>query len=176
MKKLSRSSIAYYYFKLVKQKGSPDYLARGVAIGLFVGFFVPFLGQMVSALALAFIFKAAKVPAMACTWVTNYFTIPIIYPIQCLIGSYLIGRPFSYQHIETLFGDFIKKPSFATFSTLGTDVAISFFAGGMLFGTICGIMGYYVSLNLINQHRAKVKQRKKDKERRIRRVHALPNQ
>jgi uncharacterized protein len=176
MKKLSRSSIAYYYIKLVKQKGTPDYLSRGVAIGLFVGFFVPFLGQMVSAFVLAFIFKAAKVPAMAFTWITNYFTIPIIYPIQCLVGSYIICRPFSYEQLKTLFSDFIKKPGFDTFSALGTDVAISFFAGGLLFGMISGIIGYYVSLLMINRHREKVKQRKKDKERRIRRVHALPRQ
>jgi uncharacterized protein (DUF2062 family) len=175
MKKLSRSSISYYYIKLVKQKGTPDYISRGVAIGLFVGFFVPFLGQMIAAFMLAMIFKAAKVPALACTWVTNYFSIPIIYPIQCFVGSYLIGNPFSYEQIKALFVDFIKKPGFDTFSALGTDIALAFFAGGLLFGSISALIGYYLSMRLINRHRQKVKQRKKEKERRHRRLHAHTN-
>ena len=175
MKKLNKNSINYYYYKLVKQHGTPDYIARGVAIGLFVGFFVPFLGQMIAAMILALIFKAAKVPALACTWVTNYFTIPIIYPIQCFIGSYLVGRPFSYKDIETMFSDFIKHPSWHTFSALGVDIALSFFAGGMLFGSISAVSGYYISLKLIRKHREKEKQRKKAKERRRRRLHAIPN-
>ena len=175
MKKLSRSSITYYYIKLVKQKGSPDYVSRGVAIGLFVGFFVPFLGQMITAFFLAMVFKAAKVPAIACTWITNYFSIPIIYPIQCFIGGYLIGRPFSYEQIKTVFSDFIQEPGFETFSALGTDIALSFFAGGLLFGTISAVIGYYLSMRFINSHRVKVKQRKKEKERRHRRLHARPN-
>jgi uncharacterized protein len=175
MKKLSRSSIAYYYIKLLKQKGSPDYVARGVAIGLFVGFFVPFLIQMVASFILAIIFKAAKVPAMACTWVTNYFTIPIIYPIQCLVGSYLTGRPFSYSQIKTMFKEFINAPGFDTLFDLGKDIVIAFFAGGLLFGTTSAFIGYYVSMRLINRHREKVKQRKKEQERRHRRLHAHQN-
>ncbi len=175
MKKLNKNSLNYYYYKLVKQKGEPEYISRGVAIGLFVGFFVPFLGQMVAAMILAVILRAAKVPALACTWVTNYFTIPIIYPVQCFVGGYLIGRPFSYHDIETLFSDFIKKPGWDTFSSLGADIAFSFFAGGMLFGSISALVGYHVAMRMIIRHRAKEKQRKKDKERRRRRLHALPN-
>jgi uncharacterized protein (DUF2062 family) len=165
MKKLNKKSITYYYFKLVKQQGTPEYIARGVAVGLFIGFFVPFLFQMVCAFALAVLVKAAKIPALACTWVTNQFTIIFIYPVQCYIGSYLIGNPLTYQHIKTVFVDVFKHPGYNSLMELGSAVVLSFFAGGLLFGVVSAVIGYFVALKMVIRHRQRKEQKKLKKQR-----------
>lgn len=40
---------------------------------------------------LAFLLRAAKVPAVAFTFVSNHFSIIVLYPLQCYLGSYLIS-------------------------------------------------------------------------------------
>lgn len=143
----------YIYVKLVKQAGAPDYIARGVAIGFMIGMVIPFGLQMPTALLLAFLLKAAKIPAFACTWVTNHITIFFIYPVQCWVGSYLIGNPLHLAKIEKQLETVINERTWASLSALGGQVVASFFAGGFLFGTILAVPGYFFSLYWVKKYR-----------------------
>lgn len=153
MKKLNKNSLRYLYFKLVKQQGPPDSIARGVAIGLFVGFLVPIGIQMALALALAYIFQAKKIPAMACTWVTNYLTVPFLYPVQCYVGSVLLGSKISFSYIESIFKDFFKDPSASGLLNLGVGILVPFLVGGALFGVVSAFFGYFAAYGMITQYR-----------------------
>lgn len=155
MKRLSRKSIAYYYLKLVNQSGSPEYIARGVAVGLFISFLIPFGIQMVVAYALAAVVRAAKIPAVALTWISNNFTVPVIYPVQCYIGSYIIGHPLHYEYVKNTFLKFIKEASYKALFDLGADLTMSFFAGGALLGLLSGLSGYFAALWLVGRYRRK---------------------
>jgi hypothetical protein len=165
MIKLNKFSLGYIYVKLVKQKGTPDYIARGVAIGFFIGLFIPFGFQVAVAIALAFIFNAAKIPAFACTWVTNHFTVFIIYPFQCWVGSYLIGNPLKFEKVEQQLSNLVNERSWESLKALGGQLVASFFAGGFLFGVLLAVPGYFVSLYLVKKYRAfrelKLEQRNK---------------
>lgn len=163
MKKLKKNTIKYYYVKLVKQHGSPAFIARGVAVGLFVAFIVPIGPQMIMAWGLAYLLKAKKIPAVAATWVTNYLTVPFIYPIQCYIGSMIVGPRLSIKYVEQMFRDFFKNPSMDSFWDLGEDIMIPFFIGGAIFAVISAVIGYFFSYGLIVRHREK-----KDQKLRIR--------
>ena len=180
MIKLNKFSLGYIYVKLVKQAGSPDYIARGVAIGLMVGMVIPFGLQIPVAIVLAFILKAAKIPAFACTWVTNHITIFFIYPVQCWIGSYLIANPLSFEVIKEKLKVITHGPSWTSlifkgqfsagfetlwnqittaFEALGGQIVASFFVGGFLFGIILAVPGYFFSLYWVKQYR-KLKEKK----------------
>jgi hypothetical protein len=163
MKRLSRKSIAYYYLKSVNQSGSPDYIARGAAVGLFIAFFIPFGVQMMAAYALATVVRAAKIPAVALTWITNNFTIPVIYPAQCYIGSYIIGHPLRYECVENAFLKVIKEMSYKALFDLGVDLTMAFFAGGALLGLLSGMSGYFVAVWLVERYRRKKQIRKNGK-------------
>jgi uncharacterized protein (DUF2062 family) len=102
---------------------------------------------------LAFIFKAAKIPAFACTWVTNHFTVFIIYPLQCWIGSYLIANPLHLEEVRKVLSNVVEDPSWESFKSLGGQIIASFFAGGFLFGLLLAIPGYFISLYLVRKHR-----------------------
>jgi uncharacterized protein (DUF2062 family) len=153
MKKLNKNSLRYLYFKLVKQQGPPDSIARGVAIGFFVGFLIPIGGQMALALALAYLFQAKKIPAMACTWVTNYLTVPFIYPIQCYVGSVLMGNKLTFEHIQNIFNKFFKDPSLSGLFNLGIDIFVPFLVGGALFGIVSAFFGYFAAYGMIVRYR-----------------------
>lgn len=163
MKRVSRKSLVYYYLRLVNQAGSPDYIARGVAVGLFIAFVIPFGVQMAVAYALAAVIRAAKIPAVALTWITNNFTIPVIYPLQCYIGSYLIGQPLDYECVKKSFLKVMKEMSYQALFDLGVDLTMAFFAGGALLGGLSGLAGYVIASSLVSRYRRGKKIRQRDK-------------
>lgn len=132
---------------------------------------------MVIALALAYVFKAHKIPALGCTWVTNHFTIGAIYPFQCYIGSYLTADPLKWNTSFRIFKGFIKSISstkgmsfwegmqhaFSELVKLGSEILIPFFIGGALIGAILAFAGYFISYGMITHHRMKVDMRIKKK-------------
>jgi uncharacterized protein len=154
----------YYYFKFIRQSGEPEYIARGVALGLFVGMIVPFGFQIITAVPLAIWLKAAKIPSIAFTFVTNHLTIWVIYPVQCYVGSWLIARPLGYGQIRDSLKDVIEKQSFQDLFSLGWILIIAFFAGGLLFALALSIPGYFISLKMIILHRLH-KEKKQHKSR-----------
>ncbi len=150
-----RAAARYCYLKLMRNAGSPEYIGRGVALGLFIGFFIPMCLQILVVIPLAFLLKAAKVPAVAFTFVSNHFSIIVIYPLQCYLGSYLIFRPFRYAELETRLHQMIVERSWAAFRALGADVVLSFFAGGLLFGIPAAVVGYRITVRQVRRYRAR---------------------
>lgn len=91
--------------------GTPDSLARGVALGLFVGFFIIFGLQLVVVVPLAWICRANRIAAVTFTFVTNHVTVFFIYPLQCLAGGYIMGDNYSMQALQAKIADlFIILP------------------------------------------------------------------
>ena len=150
------------YLKLVKQSGSPEFIARGVAIGFFTGLLIPFGGQMIIAIILSFIFKASKVPALACTWITNPWSIPFIYPFQCWLGAKLMGKTLSFDIINKNFQNFLHECANGTFKTtlssfldMGADIFIPFFIGGAFLGVLFAVSSYFISYGMIMSYHNK---------------------
>lgn len=149
---ITRRKLRILYLNLVKQSGTPESISRGVAIGFFTGFFIPFGGQMIIATTLAFIFKARKIPALACTWITNPWTVPFIYPFQCYLGAKLMGGDLTFKTINKLIGTFLKEHTFESFSNLGSEITVPFFVGGAFLGLITAFGGYFASYGMIISH------------------------
>ena len=90
-----RKFFTYVYLRMVRSRGTPEYIAGGVALGLAVGLIIPIGFQIAIAVPLAFLLRVAKVPAVIFTFVTNHFTVIFIYPFQCWIGALLTGSGYS---------------------------------------------------------------------------------
>lgn len=159
MRKINKRFFLHLYLKLVRNGGSPEYVARGVAVGLFIGLIIPFGFQLIFAYALAWIVRAAKIPALFFTLITNPYSIPFIYPVQCYIGSYLIGRPLSYNYLNDAMAKIIRESSYKSLFDLSMNVAAAFFAGGLLFAIIATVPGYFVSRWLVKNYRDKKQKR-----------------
>ena len=141
------------YIKVVKNDGTPEALALGLALGVFAGFFVPTGGQIVVAVALAFFFKANKLLSVMGTMITNPYTGPIFIPIECWIGAIIIGKPLSFHTIKAKFSAFMDTPTWIGIMELGGDFLIPLLIGGVVFSIIFSIPTYYLTLWLVRAHR-----------------------
>lgn len=155
MKKLKKRSFAYWYYKILKEKGTPDFIARGLATGLFVNFFMPSFFRKITAIPLAFLFRGSRIAAFAGTFITNTITISFIYPAQCYIGGYLIYKPLHYEQIKTVLNNIIQNPSFDEIFQLGKHLMLAFFAGGAFLGIIAAIPGYFIAYRLVEKYQKK---------------------
>ena len=66
------------YIKIVREKATPEYIARGWAIGMFYGCLIPFGFQLICSIPTAFLLKGSKIGATVGTFITNHFTIFVI--------------------------------------------------------------------------------------------------
>ena len=66
------------YLKIVREKASPEYIARGWAIGMFYGCLIPFGFQLICSIPTAFLLKGSKIGASVGTLITNHFSVFII--------------------------------------------------------------------------------------------------
>jgi uncharacterized protein len=153
---ITRRKLRILYIKLVKQSGTPESISRGVAIGFFTGFFIPLGGQMIIATGLAFIFRARKIPAIACTWITNPWTVPIIYPFQCYLGAKLTGGDLTFTVINQLIKTFMEERTLESFTNMGSEVLVPFFVGGAFLGFLSAFGFYFASYGMIISHGKRV--------------------
>jgi uncharacterized protein (DUF2062 family) len=158
MRKRSGKSLKLY-FKLMRHPGTPESVGRGVAVGLFSAFITP-LGQMPLALLLALPLRGAKGAAVLSTWVTNPLNMPVVYPVQCYLGSFIIGNPLSYEEIKLLVLNVLHNPSMETWWSLGGELVASFLAGGVLFGLLSAVPGYFLTIEMVRRYRARKIKRK----------------
>ena len=141
------------YCKVVQQEGSPESLARGVSLGLFVGVFMPMGFQLVVAVPLAFILRANKLLAIMETMVTNPYTSTVIYPFQCWLGSLAIGNPLKLSHLSVQLKVLIANPDWKDLCSLSGDLLLPFFVGGGILALLSGVPGYYITLAAVRAHR-----------------------
>ena len=134
---------------MVAEKGSPEYVARGWALGMFIGCSVPFGLQLLISVPLAFPLKAGKIGAVAGTFITNPVTIFFLYPAQTWAADKLLGGNLSYDKLEGL------EWSWHTITALGADVFAAFFLGGFILASILAPTTYFVVRTLVRRRRAR---------------------
>jgi uncharacterized protein (DUF2062 family) len=154
---------------LIKLRGSPEAIALGVAIGVFVAF-TPTIGfQTVIALILATFLNANRPAAMVLVWITNPLTIPPCFAFTYWVGSLIWPGPSPASVSQVIRGsvaavarhDFWEMyDQFATFVGMGRDVLIPLLVGGVVVGVTVGSVAYFLTLRSIRgyrRHRAHAK-------------------
>ena len=147
------------YFKLMRHPGSPESVGRGVAAGLFAALIIP-VGHMLLAFPLAMLVRGTRSAAVLSTWIINPLTLSVVYPVQCYLGSFIIGDLLSYPEIKQLLSDVMTEPSWDSFCALGDELIVSFFVGGLLLGIIVALIGYFSTTKLVRDYRARKIKRK----------------
>lgn len=143
------------YKKIVSEEASPEFIARGWAIGMFYGCLIPFGLQLMLSIPTAFILKGSKVGATIGTFITNHFTVFIIYPLQCYVGSILLQNGLSYATIKEAMLKVINEQTYDSLISCGTDLVYSFFMGGFLLTAIMTPITYFSVLLMVRKYRSK---------------------
>ncbi len=154
----------WLYLKIVREKASPEYVARGWAIGMFCGCLIPFGVQLLISVPAAFILKGSKIGASIGTFVTNHFTIFFIYPFQFYVGAKLMGYQLTYAEITKALKGVLHEGSLQSMTGLASEILVSFFVGGAILTAIMTPLTYYVVKKMVIGHRKRVQRKKQIRE------------
>ena len=123
--------------KMVKDPLPPESVAAGWALGVFVGFSIPFGLQLLVSVPLALMMRVSKIGATVGTFVTNPATIFFIYPVQTRAVYNLL---FGNREMGELPTEWTRK----TVMSYSGPVIISFFLGGLALALIFSPITYHV--------------------------------
>jgi len=126
--------------RFVRLRGLPEEIAKGVALGIFIGMTPTFGLQMAIALFFAYLLRENRLAAILGVWVTNPVTAPFIYAIEYEMGRILLGLPRAHLPME-----FTVK----AYTELGWNVLTPLWLGGTLAGLILGSLSYFLTLRLV---------------------------
>lgn len=136
----------YYYRRFVSLQGSPKAIARGLACGVFTGFFPIFGFQIVFGVALATLLRGNKIAAAAGTWISNPLTSIPIFIFNFQIGTWLLNDRQNTLSLSDL-------QTFEQFAHLKEEILASLFVGSLAMGSFCGLCSYFIGLWVIRRFR-----------------------
>ena len=157
-------SIKYYYLRIRRLRGSPQQLAMGIAVGVFVGSLpiIPF--QTAVAVGLALCLGCSKLTAALGTWISNPLDWYFLYYYSYKIGAGIIGLPEHKALFTELLTSVQHGHSFFQVAEkilgMGGLVAFAFVLGGVLIGLALSPLAYLVFLVLFKRFQRKRYQRK----------------
>jgi len=132
--------------ELFKLKGDPKIVAKGFALGSFVGM-LPFPGfQWMISATLATILRYNKTAAIAGVFNTNLATGTFIFAFNYWLGRKILGLESSFQMPDRINFGFAK-----TIIEAGSDVFLSLLLGGLITGIFALFLGYYISLSILKR-------------------------
>ena len=126
----------YLYLRFIRLRGTAEEIARGMALGVFIGM-TPTMGvQMPLAFFFAMLLKENKIAALIGVWISNPMTAIPIYTFNFKIGKYLLGTPD------------IKMPDFSSLNDiliLGHDLILPLTIGCLVVGVFAAMIAYFVT-------------------------------
>jgi len=150
---------------LVLSRNPPWFDARGVALGLVVGFGVPMGGHCLGLGLLRLLMRFNFVVAIGVAAVVNPLNIvPLYYGYYCL-GSVMLGKTMTLDRdvFEKLMNPILDKSHFweaiRAFLELGADIVGRWMVAAVIVATILGIAGYVLTLR-IQRNRCKTAAKK----------------
>lgn len=156
---------------MVRSRQPPENTARAVAVGLFWAFTPTFGIQMALAAVHWYIARTvfrrdfSVIVAMAWTWVTNLFTVPIAYYVFFLSGQILLGRwndLSGYESFRTFWvtamgetgGDPTSIAAWETyFSVIVEGWGLAMLVGSLPIAFVSYFVGYYWTLRMVRRWR-----------------------
>ena len=159
----------YIKHRLRRLPDPPHRIARGILAGIFTTF-TPFYGlHFVVAALIAFVLRGNILAALLATFFGNPLTYVPIGVVSMKAGYFLLGLDHHPHDMHRSLGgkfldaaDDLKSNFIALFTDQNTDwtglsvfyheVFFPYLIGGVIPGVIAGIIGYYVSLPLIQAY------------------------
>jgi len=127
-----REFLKKYNIPLKYFAASRKMIARGVLLGIFIAF-IPMPMQMAATLLFTPFFRFNVPIAVAMCWITNPLTMPPIYYIEYLTGSFLLGiEPEPVQMTLEWFSSNISK------------IFIPLYTGALFYSIVGSVSGYYL--------------------------------
>lgn len=140
-----RRLLRYGYLRLMRIEGSPKAVARGLAIGVFVGLLPIVPLHMVTALGLSYLLRGSKVAAVLGTWVSNPLD---MVPLYLLV--YYLGRavtPFDIPTLNT------SRLNIGEIMSDGLDLMLVMLTGGLIIAVPAALLTYFLTYQVVVRHK-----------------------
>lgn len=144
-----RGIIIRFKREVVSFEGEPSYIAKGFALGSFIGM-LPIPGfHILSSLTLGSFLKLNKKSVFLGVIKTNLFTAGFIFSFNYWLGKKILGINSEFIIPDEISFNFVKI-IFAS----GIEVFQSLLAGGIITGIISAAANYYLVLYWIKNYRS----------------------
>ena len=140
----------YYYLRFIRLRGKPTVLARGVAVGIFVGVTPTIPFHTILALVFAYVLRGSKIAALLATvLVSNPLTFFLQYYLSFRIGNWLTPGNISWEKMTELMdalsngADFSE--SLSALGHMGLEALLLLLTGGIILAIPFTIASYVLS-------------------------------
>lgn len=156
--------IKYFYLQFLRLKGDPKTIARGIALGTFVGITPTIPLHTVSLILLIPIFRANLIAAfLSSVLMCNPLTYFPQYYFSWRLGTMLTPISLSWERIRSVMEIASSNAGLNSIihslSQLGTDTIIVMVVGGVALATPFSIASYFLSLKFFIALRQKKRQK-----------------
>ena len=145
-------TIRYQWLRLVRLQGNPFVLARGIAIGTFIGLTPTIPFHTILIILFCAVGRGNLVAGLIVSLlVSNPLTIPLQYYISWKVGTILTGSSLSWEQVKYLMGLARDVNMFEAVRLIYVDsfrAMVSVLLGGIVFSLPFAITAYFSALYL----------------------------
>jgi len=140
----------YYYLRFKRLRDDPKVLARGAALGLFIGIMpiMPFKSLLI--VTITFVFPCSMLATfIACTAVCNPFTYLPLYYASWLVGDFILPGLVPWIRLKgevIAMNDAGLKEAVIMLANIGVDSILVLLAGGFALAIPFAMIGYFLFL------------------------------
>ncbi len=150
-----RRSVRYIYLRLVRVGGDPVHVARGFALGVFLGVFPTFGAGIPLSLILASLLRWNRVSAVLGSLVMNPLTTPFFWTLSGMVGAAIFRTDAKKVMMSVQNGERLRG------LTMGAGI---YLAGNTIIALVTAVLFYYLALRAVVLYR----KRRMERRRRLR--------
>lgn len=159
-----RRAARFYYLKLLRLHGDPETLARGVAIGIFVGVTPTLPLHTVLALLFSYLLGGNPIAALiAAATISNPFTLVPQYYLCWKVGNWFLPGHLSWHKIQmvmaVIHSDLGFSESLRSLGRLSAEAITVLLLGGLVLALPAALIAYPLSRRLFATIRKKRRQK-----------------
>jgi uncharacterized protein len=133
-----KTKIAHWVKRILAEDASPEKIARGAALGVFLAV-LPILGiQSVFAISLAVFFRINRIACLSFTGVNNPLTMVFIYGFNFYIGSLIFPVNVTLENFKTI----ARNLEWNSLVKLGHEIIVPLAAGSLIVAVFAAIGTY----------------------------------
>ncbi len=137
----------FLYYKVLRIPASPQMIARGLAVGVFMGLMPLLPIQTLCAVVMAVLLSGSKIAAAIGTWVSNPLNYVPLYIAYYSIGEFLL--PFHEQGPPT------EQIGLIEFFTNSPKLLTIMLTGGFVLALPCSLLTYFITVRIIRTYQEK---------------------
>lgn len=124
-----------YWNKLIHSHATPEEVAWGFALGIFIAM-TPTIGlHTIATIALAAFFKKNEIAAIIGAWIVNPMTIFPIFYFTFKVGRLILGESGSVE---------LRPESVTDLFHMSGEILLPLWIGGIVIGLLSALISYYL--------------------------------